>query len=71
MYSISLRYRDDKHFFDEYGNWFHYRAVLNPDPQDGESKDGCLIYDVFFMTSKESRSARSSQNGGSYALPPE
>jgi hypothetical protein len=50
VYSISLRFRDDKHFFDEYGNWFHYQAALNPDPQDGESKDGRRIFDVSFMT---------------------
>lgn len=48
VYSISLHYRDDKHFFDQYGNWFHYQAALNPDPSDGKSKDGRLIYDVFF-----------------------
>ena len=48
VYSISLRYRDDRHFFDEYGNWFHYHATLNPDPLDGESKDGRSTYDVFF-----------------------
>ncbi len=48
VYSISLRYRDDKHFFDQYGNWFHYDAALNLDSQDGDSKDGRLTYDVFF-----------------------
>jgi hypothetical protein len=50
VYSISLHYRDDKHFYDEYGNWFHYQAALNPDPADGESTDGRLTYDVFFTT---------------------
>jgi hypothetical protein len=40
VYSISLRYRDDRSLFDQYGNWFHYQAPLNPDPLDGESKDG-------------------------------
>ncbi len=53
VYSISLRHRDDRHFFDGYGNWFHYQAALNPDPRDGESKDGRLAYDVFFMTAGE------------------
>jgi hypothetical protein len=48
VYSISLRYRDDRHFYDQYGNWFHYQAALNPDPADGESKDGRVTYDVFF-----------------------
>ncbi|MGB2602135.1 MAG: hypothetical protein WBC78_00980 [Candidatus Sulfotelmatobacter sp.] len=48
VYSISLHYRDDRHFFDQYGNWFHYQATLNPDPLDGESRDGRITYDVFF-----------------------
>ena len=50
VYSISLHYRDDQHFRDQYGNWFHYQAALNPDPRDGTSKDGRLTYDVFFKT---------------------
>ena len=49
VYSISLHYRDDQHFFDQYGNWFHYQPALNPDPQDGTSKDGRVTYDVFFV----------------------
>jgi hypothetical protein len=54
VYSISLGYRDDAHFFDEYGNWFHYQSALNPDPQDGMSKDDRVTYDVFFMMAEES-----------------
>ncbi len=53
VYSISLHYRDDQHFFDQYGNWFHYQAALNPDPQDGTSKDGRMTYDIFFKIAKE------------------
>jgi hypothetical protein len=53
VYSISLHYRDDRSFFDQYGNWFHYQAPLNPDPKDGESKDGRLAYDVFFVSVDE------------------
>jgi len=49
VYSISLHYRDDRSLFDQYGNWFHYQGALNPDPLDGESKDGRLTYDVFFQ----------------------
>jgi hypothetical protein len=52
VYSISLHYRDDRHFFDQYGNWFHYQAALNPDPKDGESKDGRVIYDVFLVAAQ-------------------
>jgi hypothetical protein len=47
VFSISLHYADDHHD-DPYGNWFHYKAVLNPNPLDGTSKDGRWTYDVFF-----------------------
>jgi hypothetical protein len=47
VYSISFKYHDG-HFRDQYGNWFHYSSALNPDPQDGTSKDGRITYDVFF-----------------------
>jgi hypothetical protein len=50
VYSIALNYRDDRSLFDLYGNWFHYQALLNPNPLDGESNDGRLSYDVFFQT---------------------
>ena len=50
VYSIALSYRDDQHFFDRFGNWFHYQSALNPDPQDGTSRDGRITYDVFFAT---------------------
>jgi hypothetical protein len=62
VYSISLSYRDDRSYFDGYGNWFHYQSILNPDPQDAESKDGRFIYDVFFMTEISSRGNRSSHS---------
>jgi len=52
VYSISLHYREDRSLFDQYGNWFHYQAALNPDPNDGESKDGRITYDVFFEAVK-------------------
>jgi hypothetical protein len=48
VFSISLTYREEP-FTDQYGNWFHYRSAVNPDPLDGESKDGRLTYDVFFV----------------------
>lgn len=46
VFSISLQYRSEP-FTDKYGNWFRYRGALNPDPADGESKDGRWTYDVF------------------------
>lgn len=54
VYSIDLHYRDDAHFFDEYGNWFHYQSALNPDAKDGRSKDGRVNYDVFFVLTEPS-----------------
>jgi hypothetical protein len=48
VFSIGLRYRDEP-LTDKYGNQFRYRGVLNPDPLDGESKDGRYTYDVFFV----------------------
>jgi hypothetical protein len=55
VYSIGLNYRADRSLFDQYGNWFHYQAPLNPDPRDGESKDGHLTYDVFFQVGPRPR----------------
>ncbi len=51
VFSISLHYTDDHHD-DSYGNWFHYKAALNPSPLDGTSKDGRWTYDVFFDVSQ-------------------
>lgn len=48
VFSISLKYREEP-LTDQYGNHFRYRAALNPDPLDGESKDGRWTYDVFFV----------------------
>lgn len=47
MFSIALKYRREP-FVDQFGNSFRYRGILNPDPLDGESKDGRYTYDVFF-----------------------
>jgi len=53
VYSISLNYRDDASLFDQYGNWFHYEAALNPVRKDGKSRDGRAAYDVFFVSIDE------------------
>jgi hypothetical protein len=45
--SISLHYKEEP-YYDKYGNWFHYRAAINPSPVDGQSHDGRWTYDVFF-----------------------
>jgi hypothetical protein len=60
VFSLGLRYRDDRHFFDEYGNWFRYQAALNPDPSDGTSKDGRVAYDVFFLAAYPDAHVKSS-----------
>ena len=62
VYSIALRYRDDRYFFDQYGNWFHYQAALNPDPKDGESKDSRVTYDVFFAVGNKAPTQSVRQN---------
>jgi hypothetical protein len=58
VYSLSLKYRESSRT-DSFGNRFRYKAAVNPDPKDGESKDGRVAYDVFFV---EARSAHSSRN---------
>jgi len=47
VYSLALKYVDSPRT-DEYGNQFRYKSAINPDPKDGESKDGRWDYDVFF-----------------------
>ncbi len=72
VYSISLHYRDDAHFRDQYGNWFHYQSALNADPADGKSKDGRLTYDVFFVTlGEDGRTIEPSPQEGVNPFPPQ
>jgi hypothetical protein len=47
VFSLELKYIESRHT-DEFGNRFRYKSVINPDPNDGESKDGRFTYDVFF-----------------------
>jgi hypothetical protein len=49
VFSLALKYRASRRT-DKFGNQFRYKAALNHDPQDGESKDGRWMFDVFFMT---------------------
>jgi hypothetical protein len=51
VFSIGLRYRDEQ-YTDRYGNWFRYRAAVNPNPLDGQSRDGRWSYDVFFLVAE-------------------
>ena len=46
MYSLALKYVDSPRT-DEFGNQFRYKSAINPDPNDGESRDGRWDYDVF------------------------
>lgn len=39
VFSISLHYEDDHHD-DSYGNWFHYRAALNPNRSMARPRTG-------------------------------
>jgi hypothetical protein len=61
VFSLSLHYRE-AHRTDEYGNQFHYRAAVNPDPLDGESTDGRVTYDVFFQVAKNDPAGTASQS---------
>jgi hypothetical protein len=63
VFSLGLRYRDDRSRFDRHGNWFHYQAAVNPDPREGESKDGRVAYDVFLVPGKRSAAAGRYQDG--------
>jgi hypothetical protein len=49
VYSLALKYGESRRT-DQFGNQFRYKAAVNPDPTDGESKDGRWTYDVFLMT---------------------
>ncbi len=49
VYSWSLKYRDSRRV-DQFGNFFRYKAAVNPDPAEGKSHDGRVMYDVFFVT---------------------
>ena len=46
VYSLALKYVDSPRT-DEFGNQFRYKSAINPDPNDGESRDGRWDYDVF------------------------
>jgi hypothetical protein len=58
VYSIGLTYHDD-HYFDQFGNWFHYTGILNPDAKDGESHDGRRTFDVWLEAHLPSSSSSS------------
>jgi hypothetical protein len=51
VYSLALKYRESR-LTDQFGNRFRYRAEVNPNSQDGQSKDGRITYDVFFKTAQ-------------------
>ena len=69
VFSISLRYREEP-FTDQWGNQFRYRGVLNPNPLDGQSRDGRYTYDVFFVLGKThvQRESRHSTGGVSSVI---
>lgn len=48
VFSLSLDYKESKRT-DQFGNQFRFRAAVNPDPQDGKSKDGRWAYDIFLQ----------------------
>jgi hypothetical protein len=69
VFSLALKYEESKRT-DEFGNKFRYKAVINPDPRDGESEDGRWAFDVFFMTLNENGSGdQTSPEGGINPFP--
>ncbi len=64
VYSLALKYTESRRT-DQFGNQFRYRAMVNPDRQDGMSPDGRTMYDVFFVEattgSRGSASARAAR----------
>jgi hypothetical protein len=59
VYSLALKYTETRRT-DKYGNIFRYRAAVNPDPGDGESKDGRWTYDVFLQAAGSSACSEAS-----------
>jgi hypothetical protein len=63
VFSLGLKYRESRRT-DKFGNEFRYKAAVNPDAQDGESKDGRWMFDVFFMTTgRDNRALPSAVEG--------
>ncbi len=52
VYSLALTYTESRRT-DQFGNQFRYRSAVNPDPEDGESRDGRVTYDVFLQVPKK------------------
>jgi hypothetical protein len=52
VYSLALKYTESRRT-DQFGNQFRYKSAVNPDPEDGESKDGRITYDVFLQVLKK------------------
>lgn len=61
VYSLALKYTESRRT-DQSGNQFRYKAAVNPDPEDGESKGGRITYDVFLQVAKEQAGNPSAKN---------
>jgi hypothetical protein len=70
VFSLALKYRESRRT-DKFGNQFRYKAAVNPDPQDNDSRDGRWMFDVFFMTTgRDNRALPSAVEGLNPTLPP-
>lgn len=69
VYSLSLRHRESRRT-DEFGNQFRYKAIVNPDPKDGQSKDGRFAYDVFLIEGSATKSGNLRGSGACPSLIP-
>jgi hypothetical protein len=61
VYSLALKYTEARRT-DQFGNQFRYKSAVNPDPEDSESKDGRVTYDVFLQTLKKQAWNSSAKN---------
>ena len=65
---MALKYKESRRT-DEFGNQFRYKAAVNPDPEDGESRDGRWAYDVSFAGGRHSSAALPLLQEGAMAQP--
>ena len=74
VFSLALRFKESRRT-DGFGNQFRYKAAVNPDPSDGESKDGRWAYDVFFVIANKAGATRGNcgrtpQRAGGHSVGP-
>jgi hypothetical protein len=70
VFSLALKYRESRRT-DKFGNEFRYKAAVNPEPPNEDSKDGRWMFDVFFLTTgRDDRALPSQVEGLNPTRPP-